>query len=109
MDQIIYASYLRSGNTFLRNFLESITGIVTGSTQPNTDSLNFALLASGLKGEGHIGKDTLFVKTHYPLISPTVGSLTVKKAVVCVRNPIDTLASYFQFKLTYSHTKSVDP
>ena len=51
----------------------------------------------------------MFVKTHYPLISPTVGALTVKKAIVCVRNPIDTLASYFQFKLTYSHTKSVDP
>lgn len=30
--QIVYSSYLRSGNTFLRNYLEKISGIVTGST-----------------------------------------------------------------------------
>lgn len=30
--QIVYSSYLRSGNTFLRNYLENISGIITGST-----------------------------------------------------------------------------
>ena len=30
--KILYASYLRSGNTFLRNYLEKVSGVVTGST-----------------------------------------------------------------------------
>ena len=100
---------MRSGNTFLRNYLEGATGVVTGSTQPNDNTLNFQLLAAGLKGEGHLGNDTWFVKTHFPLCSPNVGIAKVKKAVVCVRNPIDTMASYFEFKVTYSQNKTCNP
>jgi hypothetical protein len=66
-------------------------------------------LASGFKGEGHISDETWFVKTHFPLISPTVGAANFGKAIVCIRNPIDTLLSYFEFKITYSQNKSCDP
>lgn len=66
------------------------------------------MLASGLRGEGHVGNDVWFIKTHYPLISPTVGAAKVNKAIICVRNPTDTLISYFEFKMTYSQNQSVD-
>ena len=40
---ITYASYPRSGNTFLRKYFESITGIATGSDMVMKFSLNIAL------------------------------------------------------------------
>ena len=100
--KIVYSSYLRSGNTFMRAKLEAITGITTGSTVPNAWSVNFQLLASGLRGEGHIGDDVWFVKTHFPLVSPAVGCVSAHKALIGVRNPIDVLVSYFEFKMTFT-------
>jgi hypothetical protein len=49
------------------------------------------------------------VKSHFPVVSPNVGVANVSKAIVCIRNPIDTLMSYFEFKITYSQNKSCDP
>ena len=40
---VTYASYPRSGNTFLRKYFESITGIATGSDMVMKFSLNMAL------------------------------------------------------------------
>jgi hypothetical protein len=40
---VSYASYPRSGNTFLRKYLESITGIATGSDMVMKFTLNTAL------------------------------------------------------------------
>ena len=40
---ISYTSYPRSGNTFLRKYLENITGIATGSDQLMKFSLNVEL------------------------------------------------------------------
>lgn len=91
----------------LRKYLESITGIVTGSTQPNDNTVNFAIMTSGLKGEGHKDNDVWFVKSHFPGIAPNFGSVVIKKTVVSVRNPIDVMMSFLNFKLTFSHTKSV--
>ena len=42
-DKIMYTSYPRSGNTFLRKYFESITGLATGSDQVMKFSLNVAL------------------------------------------------------------------
>lgn len=65
-------------------------------------------MVSGLKGEGHLnGKDTWFVKSHFPADAPNLGSIKIKKAVVSIRNPIDVMMSYLQFKLTFSHTRSI--
>ena len=56
-----------------------------------------------------MGDDVWFIKTHFPLISPTVGAAKANKVIICVRNPTDTLTSYFEFKMTYSQNQSVDP
>jgi len=40
---ISYTSWPRSGNTFLRTYLENITGIATGSDQLMQFSLNISL------------------------------------------------------------------
>jgi hypothetical protein len=50
--KVTYTSYPRSGNTFLRKYFETITGIATGSDQVMKFNLNIALQFSGLKGEG---------------------------------------------------------
>ena len=40
---VTYASYPRSGNTFLRKYFESITGLATGSDMVMKFTLNIAL------------------------------------------------------------------
>lgn len=59
---------MRSGNTFFRKLLESITGVATGSNLPNFLTLNFQLMAQGLKGEGIIDNRVQIMKTHFPYI-----------------------------------------
>ena len=65
-EPISYASWPRSGNTFLRKYFENITGIATGSDQFMKFTLNMALQFQGFKGEG-IYKDMCWInKTHFP-------------------------------------------
>ena len=59
----------------MRGKLEAVSGVITGSTQPNSCTVNVQLLAQGLIGEGHVGEDVWFIKTHFPLISEVVGPL----------------------------------
>ena len=46
---VVYATFFRTGNTFLRKYLESITGVVTGSDMKSSISMSIQL--EGLKGE----------------------------------------------------------
>jgi hypothetical protein len=50
--KVTYSSYPRSGNTFLRKYFESISGLATGSDQVMKFNLNVVLQFSGFKGEG---------------------------------------------------------
>ena len=50
--KVTYTSYPRSGNTFLRKYFESISGLATGSDQVMKFNLNVVLQFSGFKGEG---------------------------------------------------------
>ena len=107
-DQVVFSTFHRSGNTFMRKYFEMITGTLTGSAQNNTNVLNFSLFLSGFKGEGICDESTWFVKTHLPF--PSKGILTPKrqimgnKAIVCVRNPLDCCASLLHFFLTDTHS-----
>jgi hypothetical protein len=47
-DFILFNSVPRSGNTFMRRYLELITGIATGGTLPT----NWVWLCQGMIGEG---------------------------------------------------------
>jgi len=67
---IAYSSYPRSGNTFLRKYLENITGIATGSDQLMKFCLTVQLQFQGFKGEG-IVKDRCWInKSHFPFRTP---------------------------------------
>ena len=69
-NQVAFASFARSGNTFLRRFLEQITGIYTGSDMRVEFTKNVQFM--GLDGEGAGLDDNLvwITKTHYPMESP---------------------------------------
>jgi len=51
--KVIYSSFMRSGSTFFRKYLENITGVATGTPYSNQIAVNFALAVMGFKGEGH--------------------------------------------------------
>lgn len=107
--KIMYSSFLRSGSTFFRKYLESITGVATGTPYSNQVVVNFALAALGFKGEGHFRDDkTWFVKSHFPIQFRTPNPVMVNKAIVCVRNPLDIIVSEFNLHLTVTHNKNLE-
>jgi hypothetical protein len=89
-DSTCFLSVIRMGNSFLRSFIEDVTGVYTGSDM-NTD-LTLHIQQAGLAGESTTCDDNLvwITKTHWPADSP-LGALkhSAKKAFCIVRNPID--------------------
>ena len=69
-NQVAFSSYPRTGNSFMRRFLEQITGIYTGSDMRVELTKNAQFI--GLDGEGTVASDNLVwvTKTHYPFESP---------------------------------------
>ena len=69
--KIAMASFPRSGNTFLRKYLELLTGVQTGGDNSLHYNVNFQMLGS--KGEEIVDDSVFIVKTHYPWvpIAPT--------------------------------------
>jgi len=66
-NRISFCSFPRSGNSMLRKYLESITGIDTGSDHWIEISTSLQLM--GLKGEGHSATDNVWVtKSHSPWV-----------------------------------------
>lgn len=65
--RVAFASFPRSGNSFLRRLIELSTGMVTGSDHKMDISLNLQIC--GLMGEAHTGHEdnVMIVKTHHPL------------------------------------------
>mmetsp|Transcript_9668 Transcript_9668/g.7305 ORF Transcript_9668/g.7305 Transcript_9668/m.7305 type:complete len:132 (-) Transcript_9668:432-827(-) len=49
------------------------------------------------------------VKSHYPENSNSHNIRNIHKAIVCVRNPIDTIVSLFQFAISGSHDLAIYP
>jgi hypothetical protein len=93
-ERVSYLTYTRSGNTFLRKYIELISGVVTGSEF--TNRIPFPLQLQGLIGE-HVVDDTVFVvKCHFPL---RFGPLDypVNKILSCVRSPFNVIRSNFEF------------
>lgn len=107
--KVLYSSFLRSGSTFFRKYLESITGVATGTPYSNQIIVDFALAALGFKGEGHHKDEkTWFVKSHFPVQFRTPSSINVNKAIVCVRNPLDIIVSQLNLHLTLTHNKNIE-
>lgn len=62
----------------------------------------------GFKGEGIIDKRTWIVKTHYPDL-PGTYEYSTEKCILVVRNPLDSIVSFFNLICTTSHEKSISP
>ena len=92
-DRTSYMTYPRSGNTFLRKYLELITGVGTGSDIKGGDT---TLFMQGNIGEGQCTDNVWVIKTHYPWpMSPQI--YEVNKFIVTARNPFDCLISNTNF------------
>ncbi|KAF0684064.1 Aste57867_23985 [Aphanomyces stellatus] len=105
-EHIALVSYPRSGNSLMRGLLESVTGVYTGCDTRPDRSLSVELQKFGMKGEGVVDESVWFVKSHYPERSGYL-PVTIQKAILVVRNPWDSINSYFNMTLTNSHNKSV--
>lgn len=63
-NKITFASFPRSGNTFLRKYLTLLTGVPTGSD--NTLHTDTSMQCSSFKGEDLIDDTCWVTKTHSP-------------------------------------------
>ena len=93
-NSVAFCSYPRSGNTMLRTFLESITGITTGSNFP-FDLVAVTLQIVGLKGEEITSEDnTVWINKTHCLPWPIQNlSFRASKQFCLFRNPIDIMPS----------------
>ena len=84
---IALASYPGSGNSWVRQLLESATGIYTGA-----EYCDPAYVAAGMIGEHVNTSNVLAVKTHTPLFTHVkVNKLKYDKAIYIVRSPFDAI------------------
>ena len=64
-EKVSYSTYPRSGNTFLRKYIELISGIPTGSEMYPCQV--FPLYMHGLIGEYTVDDSVWIVKSHDPI------------------------------------------
>lgn len=123
----ILPSFHRCGNTLIRELLEGVTNIVTGSDDkhltPYSQELNQRSPAAGFnletnlfenrsdsllkfKGQWIIDQSIWIYKTHYPARKGK-GIFEFDKVLLVVRNPFDAIDSMFNLFLTNSHSKSI--
>ena len=105
-DRVGLISYPRSGNSLVRRIIEQLTGTVTGSDGRPDRPLIRQLAELGMKGEGLMDSQVWCVKSHFP---ERIGRdrLTIQRSIIIVRNPFDSILSFFHMMMTYSHSKSV--
>ena len=109
-------SYPGSGNTWIRYLLEAATGVFTGSVFNDK-----SIFKAGHYGETADFMDgtTILQKTHHRAVYTKFYhklDLSWRKnqihifggrAVLVIRNPYEAILSYWNFKQTQSHTKTV--
>ena len=100
---VTYTSFPRSGNTFLRKYFETITGVATGSDMVMKFSLNVALQYAGFKGEGIVDNRVWINKTHFPYRFPYDHPYDTSVILCCVRNPLDVFVSQILQLCTMCH------
>ncbi len=100
--KIAFNTFPRSGNSFLRSLLESVSGVTTGATVSLHTSTS--LQCMGLKGEEIVDERVWIVKAHHPALMPGVLKFESNKVICCIRNPLDVFISYASLANTLSHT-----
>lgn len=104
-NKIAFASFPRSGNTFLRKYCELLTGVQTGAD--NTLHVNVMLQLQGMKGEDVVDDTVWIVKTHSPWIMPYQPVFTANKMMCVVRNPLDVVISWMNLVALCNHNQKV--
>jgi len=100
-NKVGFTSFPRSGNSFLRRYVEQLTGVTTGSAISLHTSTSLQI--NGLKGEGVINDTVWVAKSHHPFNIKRADLLPVNKTFVCVRNPLDVFPSFASLCNTLSH------
>ncbi len=103
-EKVLLVSYPRSGNSYVRKMLEMRSGIVTGSDSRPNRALSASLLKYGYRGEGITDQSVWVVKSHYPERLGYI-RVPVSRVVLVVRNPFDSIESYFHMGMTNTHDK----
>ena len=102
-DRVAFCSFPRSGNSFLRKYLEEITGICTGSD--TYVEISHSLQTMGLKGESHANTDKVWItKTHHPWTIILSTKFVGNKMIFLMRNPIDNIPSLAHLSELHSHS-----
>lgn len=100
-NKIAFCSFPRSGNTFLRRYMELLTGVTTGAD--NTLHININLQMQGMKGEDVVDDTCWVVKSHSPWVMPEAPVFSANKCIVIVRNPLDTNLSWLHLVCMNNH------
>lgn len=103
-NRVAMQSFVRSGNSFLRNCLERITGVYTGADMNIKHTFFEAMM--GMLGQ-YITSDSNLVwvtKTHCPHAIPGDKAFKAEKMIVIARNPIDVITSFANLVNTHSHS-----
>jgi Sulfotransferase domain len=106
--RVTYTSYPRSGNTMVRKYFESITGLATGSDQVMKFNLNVALQYTGFMAEGITDDRIWMQKTHFPTKFPYQNAFGTQVLLCCVRNPLDVFVSEFMQIATMTHNNDTN-
>ena len=94
-NMVAYCSYPRCGNSFLRKYLQNVTGITTGSDM--SLEFNVDLQLKDFKAEEITDSSVWIKKSHDPKWNDNNKTHKCHKAICCVRNPFDTIASIMNF------------
>ena len=100
---VAFQSFARAGNTMMRKFLETTTGLFTSSDMDLELTIHIQML--GLLGEENVTDTNLtwITKTHWPTPTYKV-KFHAQKMIVIVRNPIDIIPSMCGLLQTISHS-----
>ena len=100
--KIALASFPRSGNTFIRKYLELLTGVQTGGDNCLHFNVDFQMLGS--KGEEIVDDSVFIVKTHYPWVPPSPTQFNSSQMLVITRNPLDSIMSWLEYLTNHNHS-----
>ena len=104
----VLESFPGSGNSYVRQLLESATGIYTGAIYCDPSYLKVGMIGEGVETE-----NVLAIKSHV-LLNPKVLPKLYDKAIYIVRNPFDAMVAEINRLITYNtkheedHTAVVD-
>lgn len=104
---VIYNSYPRMGQSFLRTYLQKITGIATGSEMSLSKTIDQQL--NGFIAEEIVDASVWIKKSHWPIAFNGFQIQFGNKILVCVRNPFDTIVSFMNFVTTcFNHSGQIN-